>query len=204
MDTDSDRPQIRISGGSGYGYSGWTEGEIIRHPNRERRGRKDEPEWLTVLSASRRYVREDGLSIGVGDDRGYIYSATCRPATAEEIAPLLSAEQAATAQVDTTRKLTALHVGIMTHGEIADPAAGQLTPEGSTIPLGAGQDIYGGGRWFVLGPDWIWAVANNGMDGDDWSLNNVRTGGAGAIGRCVRTTSELVGQIRRLTMQANQ
>ncbi len=44
------------------------------------------------------------------------------------------------------------------------------------------QNIYGGGDWFVIGFDCIWYCRNNGMDGDDWSRNNVRTGGAGAIG----------------------
>jgi hypothetical protein len=44
------------------------------------------------------------------------------------------------------------------------------------------QNIYGGGDWFVIGEDCIWYVRNNGMDGDNWSYNNVRTGGAGAIG----------------------
>jgi len=44
------------------------------------------------------------------------------------------------------------------------------------------QNIYGGGDWFVIGTDCIWYVQNNGMDGDNWSHNNVRTGGAGAIG----------------------
>ena len=44
------------------------------------------------------------------------------------------------------------------------------------------QNIYGGGDWFVIGTDCLWYVKNNGMDGDNWSYNNVRTGGAGAIG----------------------
>jgi len=44
------------------------------------------------------------------------------------------------------------------------------------------QNIYGGGDWFVIGADCLWYVQNNGADGDNWSYNNVRTGGAGAIG----------------------
>ena len=59
-------------------------------------------------------------------------------------------------------------------------------PEGDHVPEGEhvldSSNIYGGGDWFVIGADWIWHVRNNGMDGDDWSQNNVRTGGAGAIG----------------------
>lgn len=59
-------------------------------------------------------------------------------------------------------------------------------PDGDNNPQGERlldtQDIYGGGDWFVMADDRIWYVKNNGMDGDNWSYNNVRTGGAGAIG----------------------
>lgn len=57
---------------------------------------------------------------------------------------------------------------------------GDHSPEGDVI-LDT-QNIYGGGDWFVIGTDAIWYCENNGMDGDNWSYNNVRTGGAGAIG----------------------
>lgn len=60
------------------------------------------------------------------------------------------------------------------------------------------QDIYGGGRWFVILPEWIWFVKNNGHDGDDWSRNNVQTGGAGAVGVRVKYSAELAEKIRRL------
>lgn len=47
---------------------------------------------------------------------------------------------------------------------------------------GKGFNIYGGGIQYVVTAEYIWHVKNNGMDGDDWSQNNIRTGGAGAIG----------------------
>lgn len=56
----------------------------------------DGPEYLYVLTASRRYYREDGMSFGVGDESGYVYSATCRPATEEEAQPLREQLAAAT------------------------------------------------------------------------------------------------------------
>lgn len=43
-------------------------------------------------------------------------------------------------------------------------------------------NIYGGGRQLITDNNKIWAIKNNGMDGDNWDLNNVITGGAGAIG----------------------
>ena len=47
---------------------------------------------------------------------------------------------------------------------------------------GKGFNIYGGGVQYIVTADYIWHIKNNGMDGDDWSRNNIRTGGAGAIG----------------------
>jgi len=57
---------------------------------------------------------------------------------------------------------------------------GENRPEGKVVLDTS--NIYGGGDWFAIGEDKIWYVRNNGMDGDNWSNNNVRTGGAGAIG----------------------
>jgi len=53
--------------------------------------------------------------------------------------------------------------------------------------------IYGGGEWVVTEPDGkhFWYVRNNGADGDDWSRNNVQTGGAGAIGVRAPLTPEV-------------
>lgn len=47
-------------------------------------------------------------------------------------------------------------------------------------------------------PRSIWLVQNNGHDGDDWSRNNVRTGGAGAMGVRKPHTAELEALVRRL------
>lgn len=53
------------------------------------------------------------------------------------------------------------------------------------------KNIYGGGDWFVICDHEIWYVKNNGMDGDNWSYNNVRTGGAGAIGWTIPMDSQI-------------
>ncbi len=60
------------------------------------------------------------------------------------------------------------------------------------------QNIYGGGDWFVVGKSGIWYVRNNGMDGDDWSRNNVRTGGAGAIGWKIPENKIIENRLREL------
>jgi len=68
---------------------------------------------------------------------------------------------------------------------------------------GRGQNIYGGGEWFVVekdpsGTEYVWHVLNNGRDGDDWSKNNVDTGGAGAIGYRYPLTDERRAFLERL------
>jgi hypothetical protein len=60
------------------------------------------------------------------------------------------------------------------------------------------ENIYGGGKWWVIQKEWIWYIKNNGHDGDCWSLNNVNTGGAGAIGVRVPYFDELANKIRKL------
>ena len=60
--------------------------------------------------------------------------------------------------------------------------AGPNVPEGRIVPIGNGEESYGGGRWFVIGEAHIWAVQNNGRDEDNWVYNNVTTKGRGAVG----------------------
>jgi hypothetical protein len=83
--------------------------------------------------------------------------------------------------------------------EYPDPSQGQIKLEGEVIenPF-VPETIFGTGEWFVIGKDWIWYVRNNGMDGDDWSRNNVYTGGAGGIGVRIRYNEEIANKIRRL------
>ena len=66
-------------------------------------------------------------------------------------------------------------------------------PQGTEIEIsGSRTRLYGGGVWVVIEPggQHFWYVENNGADGDDWSRNNVSTGGAGAIGYRVPYTEE--------------
>jgi len=162
--------------------------------------RDDGPEFLFVLSATRRYVREDGLSFGVGDESGHLYSAVCRPATAAEAAPLIVRREAARRRKEARAALAVMADRIRETGERPQ---GPVIAEGERLVWdGAESVIYGGGRWFTLGPEWIWSITNNGSDGGDWSYNNVRTGAAGAIGCRVPSTPELAAEIRALFAQA--
>ena len=50
-------------------------------------------------------------------------------------------------------------------------------------------------------------VLNNGGDGDDWSLNNVRTGGAGAIGVFIpysEDVEKLLNKLKEINEQLDE
>ena len=159
---------IRVSKGEGYGGRPYRVGEVIRQKN----------QILVVVVASQTYYREDGMSFGVGDDSGYIYSAVCRLATDEEATPLLGQEQAAAAKRAAQATIAEIAARIQQEGEL--PEKQDSAPDG--VRILDTQNIYGGGDWFVISDEHIWYVRNNGMDGDNWARNNVRTGGAGGIG----------------------
>ncbi|MEA3641751.1 MAG: hypothetical protein VBE63_17700 [Lamprobacter sp.] len=120
-----------------------------------------------------------------------------RPATDAEIAAYR--EQAQSLQQDreskaaAQRDLRALIERFTSEGQ---------RPEGSHVLEGVRlldtQNIYGGGDWWVIEDDHIWYVRNNGADGDDWSRNNIRTGGAGAIGWSLPADAGLIDELRRL------
>lgn len=189
---------IRISGGSGYGYYGWTAGDVVRNPYHcNDRYRVDDTwrmsRYLYIISVKSTYYSEEGMSFGVGDESGYVYSAMCRPATDKESAPLREAEQKHKNIAAAKNQLKEISEKIKNNGERPD---GDNYAEGEEISIDVSGRIYGGGDWFVIGKEFIWYVQNNGMDGDNWSNNNVRTGGAGAIGWRIPHTKDMENKIR--------
>ncbi|HUJ12006.1 MAG TPA: hypothetical protein VL171_18510 [Verrucomicrobiae bacterium] len=81
--------------------------------------------------------------------------------------------------------------------------SGKNIPEGEIIPFGNARETTGSGRWFVIGPSHIWAVQDNGRENDNWVLNNVETGGPGAIGARVELEADIVNSIRTLAGEAS-
>jgi len=182
----------RLSRGSGDGYRGWQRGQIVQ--TRPRYLERGYPEWLYVLDASSKYYRYDGMSFGVGDDSGYVYTATCREATPEEAAPYIAKREAALKVQTAKTRLEEIKRDIQQRGE--RPEANDNNAHGER--MFDTQTAYGGGDWFVVNDSEIWYVRNNGMDGDCWSANNVITGGAGAIGRRIPRDEALVAELREL------
>ncbi|MBV8235725.1 MAG: hypothetical protein JO075_08490 [Acidimicrobiia bacterium] len=138
------------------------------------------------------------MSFGVGAERGHIFGATCRAATEEELRPIRSRIEEKARSKQAAKDLEAVAERVR-KGERPE---GRNRPEGEVVSAGGGEPAYGGGQWFVIGADWIWFVENNGGDGDDWSPNNVTTGGAGAIGWRVPAEAGLAEQIRELAATA--
>lgn len=178
----------RVAGGSGYGSGGWTPGQVLRRP-----ADMNQPDYITVVRVGKRYYSSDGMSFGVGDDAGYVYWADCRLATPEEVAAKRAEEEIANAMKRAKTRVYEIRHWIMDHGERPEDA-GVVR---GTVLLDT-QDMYGGGGWFVLQPEAIWYVRNNGADGDNWAENNVRTGGAGAIGWRIPMDQALADELRSL------
>lgn len=181
-----------LSGGSGYGCYGWREGQVVKATKEQiERGY---PEFLYIVSTKSRYYKYDGLSFGVGDDSGYIYSARARAATDEESQELREKIAAKNKENAIKIEVTKVKKFIEENGEYPK---GDFSLSG--VVLFDTADIYGGGDWFVIDSEYIWYVRNNGMDGDNWSANNVMTGGAGAIGMRVKKTEELESKLINLS-----
>ena len=180
----------------GEGYRGRERkpGDVVQAPEKNLRNKSDW--WFVVRELPPRYYREDGMSFGVGDDSGHIYQHIIRPATLEESLPIrLKVEKEKVKQelrvilrktIDEIKKK-----GIVPKGPI------ELRGKEIENPLDKGNIAYGGGSWFVFESGVIWYVQNNGADGDDWSRNNIVTGGAGAIGWKVPKTNELESTIKQ-------
>lgn len=77
-----------------------------------------------------------------------------------------------------------------------------VSPEGEEIetPSTKGSTrLYGGGEWFVISDEYIWFIQNNGADGDLWTVNNIKTGGAGAIGYKIPKNNYIIDKIKITT-----
>lgn len=166
-----DGNSLYLSGGSGYGYSGWHVGQVVKHD-------KSPNGWMLVTSVKKKYFKDEGMSFGVGDDSGYVYQAYGRPATDEEAAPAIALE------VEQEKKKAKAKAFSLVQKVVQDigyrPGGSNAWPAGEKVHDSF--NLYGGGSAWVVGDDAIWFIQNNGSDGANWSVNNIQTGGAGAIG----------------------
>jgi len=182
---------FQFSYGEGYYQIVFRKGDII-HNDVKHMWLKGGPEWLYVLGSTSTYFREDGLSFGVGDDSGNIYTVKVREATDEETIPYRAEQEIKLNKANAKKDLENIARDIQSKGEIP---SGMHHLSGERIILDNRTEMYGGGKWFVLENGYVWYVQNNGADGDAWDQNNVSTGGAGAIGWRVHDNGELAERI---------
>lgn len=171
--------------------------------------RLDRAEWAKIASRMLYVTTEDSMGMDADDHNlGWV---TFYPAEVEEILGITgdrtvagqreAAKRRREAPAEVRKRAIAQRVKEIAH-EIRESGE---RPEGHNDPGGDRlfdtQDIYGGGDWFVVGPEYLWYIQNNGMDGGNWGLNNVRTGGAGAIGYRVPASSTMTAELLRLASE---
>lgn len=188
--------EIKLRGGSGYGHDGWEVGQVVRMSDKSVAAGK--PRWLMVTKTSKKYIRDDGMSFGVGDDSGYLYSADARPATQEEYGPVQAEQEKQEATSVAKKELRDIHRGIKSSKNWVAGTNLPL-PKGEIIPVGR-QDLrlYGTGDTLILTPDYVYAMELCGADGDTWNGNF----GATQRGWRVPADPELVAKIRAAGMKA--
>lgn len=64
----------------------------------------------------------------------------------------------------------------------------------------SGHNIYGSGVAYCIRKNNFFKIQNNGMDGDDWSRNNMGTGGAGAIAIEYKYDENIVSLIKKYAL----
>jgi len=145
-------------------------------------------EYVTVVSAEKKQIYDD-------EEDGMIWNniLTIRPATDDEARQLRDLDDLQARAQAIKARAREIFLNIQKNGE---------RPEGSQYANGRRYfdsfDIYGGGVCLVVDTTYIWALQNNGMDGDCWSRNNVLTGGAGAIGYRLPRDQALADEISEL------
>lgn len=154
-------------------------------------------EVVEVVSVKSTYYPEDGMSFGLMDDRGWMHAVVVRPAPEEERERVDTQDREEESRAGTRRRVFEERKALVKLFQDTGDRPERASLDGDRIAL-EGRDslIYGGGSWFVIEGAHIWYVMNNGHDGDDWSYNNIQTGGAGAIGWRLPRTGELEARVR--------
>lgn len=128
---------------------------------------EDKGVYYKVLRVSSEYYPYDGMSVGVGDDSGYLYNIAVVPATDEESKPLKDRfikRESKTIANNAINKLTS---------EVIENGIVPANPDPSGDVILDNSDIYGYGRYWQIGKEKIWYIKVNGSEGTDFSINNM-------------------------------
>lgn len=140
-------------------------GAVMRHPYGSQKGKA-----IVPISRTRRYIREDGLSLGLNEDSGYLYRVVYREATADEKQAFETAEAERVAkEAEQARRYRAhqsLRRAIQDRGSKPD----KVDPQGEEFPKRDGRRY--DTTYLVVGESKVWLVEYNGRDGDCWAWSN--------------------------------
>ena len=162
------KDKIVLNWGSGYhGRMQLTHGDIIKNP------KQGDPEYLYVLKFESKYFAEDGLSFGVGDDRGYTYTIITRAATDEEAAELKQHHQTIRNKQQVMQDLENIKKYIQKDGHFPKKGTIDYYPKGKILYFNRSHEIYGGGERIIISSDKIWFLQGRSADGDAWESNNI-------------------------------
>lgn len=153
-----------------------------------------------IVVQSRKIFDDDGAFSAEG---GWQLVTTVRPPetpdewkrAAHEVIQEIQRHEAEVAQRRRQERVQAIAQDIRRRGTV--PTTRQKMPAGDEVIVRP-WTAYGGGESLVLDPAHhrIWAIRNNGADGDDWSRNNIETAGAGAIGAYIPWDDHLAQELQ--------
>jgi len=157
--TGADAPYA-LHRGSGSGHRAYAVGQTIQITGHRP---ANWPEWVTVVRARQEWVPEEGLSMGVGADEGYVYEADCRAATEQEIAAAMARRELRTIAkaTDAERQACIRRVRSSANHVTTGPSA-----SGETIPI----DPKGRETWWI-GPAGIWITESTYDDHHAWRVD---------------------------------
>ena len=129
------------------------------------------PEYLKITK-----VRYDGKYEGMD----YFFIVSYEPLSDKELNEYISDRNRAIKAKDAEKRVRDIVNIIQKRGNRPN----KLIPSGDKYISERSErlSIYGGGEWIYIDGNKVIYVMDNGADGDDWSANNVSTGGAGGIG----------------------
>jgi len=113
------------------------------------------------------------------------YEVQANDITDSDVGRKLLAEQAAKRAAERAERVRIASIMDTTKKQ-GEPIT--LDSEGQPVFMPKGEvilntfDLYGSGEMIIRTETHTWYIVNNGMDGDSWGRNTIRTGGAGAYG----------------------
>lgn len=163
---------IKLVEGSGYcayGMCPWEKEQLIEYKG----------QWVFVEKTTSRYIREDGMSFGVGDESAHVFTAYRRPATPDEAREAQVKKEAATAEVAREQRFSEIRQMAQTHKKQLPYEPNDTLPEdaeeiGRKTLVGLSGE-FGDYTWYLHENQIIEKYVDAGLVGRDWLMSAVIT-----------------------------